>query len=94
MSAYPATTVTGCDYTSSFLNKGKIKPMELMLKNDMYIEAMAKLGDCPDATLDIVKDRDICVTFGVYSSSRPYSGVSVAFWATLRGDTARVAMTV
>ena len=58
---------TGCDYTSSFLNKGKIKPMELMLKNDMYIEAMAKLGECPDVTLDIVKDieRYVCALYGM-----------------------------
>ena len=35
------------------------------------------------------------VTFGVYIySSRPYSGVSAAFWATLKGVTLYVVMTV
>ena len=35
------------------------------------------------------------VTFCVYVySSRPYSSVSAAFWATLRGDTLYVAMTL
>ena len=35
----------------------------------------------------------MCVTFGVYIQFPPYSGVSAAFWATLKGDTARVVMT-
>ena len=33
------------------------------------------------------------VTFGVYIQFLPYSSVSAAFWATLKGDTARVVMT-
>ena len=35
-----------------------------------------------------------CVTFGVYIQFPPYIVVSAAFWATLKGDTARVVMTV
>ena len=34
------------------------------------------------------------VTFGIYNSSRHYSGVSAAFWVTLKGDTACVAIAV
>ena len=34
------------------------------------------------------------VTFGIYIQFPPYIVVSAAFWATLKGDTARVVMTV
>ena len=34
------------------------------------------------------------MTFGVYRQFPPLCDVSAAFWATLKGDTARVAMTV
>ena len=33
------------------------------------------------------------MTFVVYIQFAPYSDVSVAFWANLKGDTARVVMT-
>ena len=36
----------------------------------------------------------IYVTFGVYIQFPPYSSVSAAFWATLKGDTLYVVMTV
>ena len=34
------------------------------------------------------------VTFGVYIQFPPYSSVSAAFWATLKGDTLYVVMTI
>ena len=35
---------TGCDYTASFLNKGKQRPMELMLNSEEFKAAFAELG--------------------------------------------------
>ena len=36
---------TGCDYTPSFVCKGKLRPFNLLLKNECAQEALAKLGE-------------------------------------------------
>ena len=36
---------TGCDTTSAFKGKGKVRPIQLMQKNPSFIEAFASLGD-------------------------------------------------
>ena len=36
---------TGCDYTPSFLSKEKIKPMDIMMKHEEFLDALAKLGN-------------------------------------------------
>ena len=35
--------LTGCDYTQAFLNKGKIKPFNLVMKNKKFQECMRAL---------------------------------------------------
>ena len=35
----------GCDYTASFLHKGKVRPLSLMEKNQRFQAAFAKLGE-------------------------------------------------
>ena len=37
--------LTGCDITSSFSGKGKVKPFKVMLKNQSYIKEFAAFGD-------------------------------------------------
>ena len=37
--------LTGCDNTSPFSGKGKLKPFKVMLKNQNYIEEFAPFGD-------------------------------------------------
>ena len=39
--------LTGCDTTSSFSGKGKVKPFKIMLKNQSYMEEFAAFGDVP-----------------------------------------------
>ena len=39
--------LTGCDYIPSFYNKGKIKPYDMMKKNDAFIKSMQDLGNGP-----------------------------------------------
>ena len=36
---------TGCDYTTSFLGKGKVGPLNLMLRSDQYSNAFSNLGN-------------------------------------------------
>ena len=56
---------TGCDYASSFLNKGKIKPMDIMMKNEEFLDALAKLGSGPlsDTTLKAC-EKYVCNLYG------------------------------
>ena len=39
--------LTGCDTTSSFSGKEKVKPFKIMLKNQSYMEEFAAFGDVP-----------------------------------------------
>lgn len=57
--------LTGCDYTASFLNKGKIKPLELMLKHDGFKAALRSLGNGPltDAIVQAC-EKFICHLYG------------------------------
>ena len=59
--------MTGCDFTASFLGKGKDKPFNLMLKNNSHVEAMAKLGESEEVTSDLVRDigRFVCALYGL-----------------------------
>ena len=36
---------TGCDYTAAFMNKGKLKPLDLMMKSPVHTEIFSKLGN-------------------------------------------------
>lgn len=36
---------TGCDYSASFMNKGKIRPYKLMKKSKSFQRAFSKIGD-------------------------------------------------
>ena len=57
---------TGCDYTASFLNKGKIKPLELMMKNDEFKTFFAELGACEVLSDEIIRncERFVCHLYG------------------------------
>ena len=35
---------TGCDTTSAFCDKGKVKPLKILLKSKRYIVTFAKIG--------------------------------------------------
>ena len=56
---------TGCNYTSSFLNKGKVKPMDIMMKSEEFLDALAKLGNGPlsDATFQTC-EKFVCHLYG------------------------------
>ena len=47
-------TFTGCDSNSSFMKKGKIRPIKAMKRDNKYVQAFQKLG-----TNDNVTDNDI-----------------------------------
>ena len=37
--------LAGCDYTASFMNKGKQKPFDMMKMSEKLCEAYVRLGD-------------------------------------------------
>ena len=43
LSAYHA--FTGCDYASSLMKKGKVKPFKLLQKNEAVLDALIALGE-------------------------------------------------
>ena len=46
LAALPAIhAFTGSDFTASFLNKGKVKALDHMMKKDEFVNAFQKLGD-------------------------------------------------
>ena len=59
--------LTGCDYTASFMRKGKKRPFEIMKKTPRYITAIKHLGDSdvldPDVTA--VVEEYVCAIYGV-----------------------------
>ena len=58
---------TGCDYTASFLNKGKVKPLEKMLKNDSMIRVFFSLGENSEVSSDIIRgvEKFVCVLYSM-----------------------------
>ena len=45
---------TGCDTVSSFASRGKIKPLNLMIKNQEYIECFSEIGVQSDVSSDLM----------------------------------------
>lgn len=57
---------TGCDSISAFKGKGKVKPLELLLKNDEFVQCFAMLGtdwETPEALMAVV-ERFVCAMYG------------------------------
>ena len=58
---------TGCDYTASFLRKGKVRPYELMAKDQKFTSAFSKLGVSDAIDDDVVSTIEVyvCAMYGV-----------------------------
>ena len=57
---------TGCDSTSAFKGKGKVKPIKLLLKSDKYIDAFSKLGtswEFDNSNMDTI-EMFVCALYG------------------------------
>ena len=57
---------TGCDTISAFSGKGKVKPLQLILKNIAYVDLFASIGGEPELSEDLfrVVQKFICVLYG------------------------------
>jgi hypothetical protein len=58
---------TGCDYTASFLGKGKVRPLNLMLRSDEYSNVFSNLGNTTvPASCDVVMvEKFTCTLYGM-----------------------------
>ena len=57
---------TGCDFTSSFLGKGKVKPYEYMQKSTSFQHAFERLGEnvIPEETVIKTLEEFVCKMYG------------------------------
>lgn len=75
---------TGCDYTASFLNKGKARPMDLVLKNDHYKDLFATLGNSQtmsDSTVSACESF-VCHLYGKINTTKVNTARHVIFQQT------------
>ena len=75
--ALPALhALSGCDYTASFMRKGKQKPYEVMVKNERFIKAMCTLGNTDKVDLDVaaVLEEFVCCLYGLKDVSHVNDG--------------------
>ena len=63
---------TGSDYTASFMNKGKIRPFDLMKKNQRFVNAFACLGrsDKVDDNTMVEIEKFTCCMYSMPKLSR------------------------
>ena len=58
--------LAGCDYTQAFLNKGKIKPFNLVMKNKKFQECMRALVEHEVNQANIEQcEAFICNLYGI-----------------------------
>ena len=59
-------TFTGCDYSPAFNKKGKIRPTQLMLKDEKFIAAFSKLGLSCSITAEMISaiEEFTCLLYG------------------------------
>ena len=57
---------SGSDYTASFMNKGKVKPLDLLQKQEAFCEAFAQLGEKDSVNEDVVLSLEafVCTMYG------------------------------
>lgn len=66
-SALPAFHIfTGSDYTAGFMRKGKLRPYDLMVKNQQFLDAFSRIGcsDSVDQEVYSVIEKFVCSIYG------------------------------
>ena len=68
---------TGCDTTSAFSRRGKVKPLQIMGSSSEYIHTFASLGMSMDIGNDLlgVLDSFVCHMYGEKDAER--QGISI-----------------
>ncbi len=59
--------LTGCDHTPAFSRKGKIRPLAILEKNQVYQEAFASLGCSEEINETVVSNIEmfVCEMYGI-----------------------------
>lgn len=71
--ALPALhALSGCDYTASFMRKGKQRPYEVMVKNERFTKAMCALGSSDKVDMDVAAalEEFVCCLYGLKNVSQ------------------------
>ena len=56
---------TGTDFTSSFMHKGKVNAIELMLKIKSHMDVLAKLGESTEVYHLMFCETFVCAVYGM-----------------------------
>lgn len=63
-------SLTGCDYTSSFFRKGKVKPLKVAEKNPLHLEGLGNIGETTTFNdSDSLLEKYVCSLYGQKSLS-------------------------
>lgn len=54
---------TGCDFTASFMNKGKLRPFEIVQRTSKYKEAFSKLGEDLSSEVIALLEAFVCALY-------------------------------
>ena len=58
-------SLTGCDYTSSFFRKGKVKPLKVAEKNPLHLEGLGNIGETTTFDdSDSLLEKYVCSLYG------------------------------
>ncbi|XP_047992980.1 uncharacterized protein LOC125231567 [Leguminivora glycinivorella] len=82
--------ITGCDYNPSFFQKGKVRPFNILMKNNTYQKALADIGDAHrtglrDNVFQIL-ETFVCEIYGYKNSSDINAARFLKFCATYRSQ--------
>ena len=64
---------TGCDSTSSFAGRGKIKPLVELVKNNVFIDTFKNIGRIPASSeMFSSLEQFVCIIYGQRSNANLY----------------------
>ena len=77
---------TGCDYTASFLRKGKLRPFEILQTSTEFQNAFSKLGSNEELAQEILNTLEsfVCTLYG----KSKIESVNIARYALFRQNSA------
>ena len=67
----PYHAFTGCDYASSLMKKGKVKPFKLLQKNEAVQDALIAFGEIDSLEQDNIEvlEKYVCQLYGQKKNS-------------------------
>ena len=84
---------TGCDTTSAFAGKGKVAPLELLNKNELFCAAMQLIGKSFDVNMDVLFKKCqpyICKMYGYRDVISDFNTVRYSLFCAQAAESAHL----